>query len=677
LEDRLVLTGTATPTGLTPAQLLHAYGIDQIRFNQGTVAGDGSGQTIAIIVGGDNPDIAADVHGFDQQFGLPDPVLTRVAADGSTIYPPVNSTWVTESLLDVEWAHAVAPRAQILLVEADASQDATSFANFIAAVDYARKQPGVTVVSMSYAKTQFAAEVNSDSHFTTPAGHAGITFLAATGDRGTPAGYPAASPNVVGVGGTVLQVNLAGDYLGETGWNSSGGGLSTYEAQPGYQQGVVGQSATQRASPDVALDAGTAVSVYDIRNGAATPWGYVAGTSLATPLWAGLIALADQGRAASGLGSLDGPTQTLPALYQLPAADFHDITGGDNPSLAGPGFDLVTGRGSPIANLLVPDLVKFASSVTPPPAGNPNPNPPVLTYASSNPTSTTILGAFTGQPSTTYTLQFSTVSGQTTSPLAQATVTTDITGSVSLYVYVKDPVTPGLSVKATAADSQGNVSAASASVTVVQSPSGSVNDAFVAQVYLDLMHRPADPKGLANWVSFLNQGGARAQVIQGFLASPEYQIDVIKQLYLQVLHRTVDAPGLDNWVSYMQAGHSRWEVEASLLGSEEYFSLHGNSRDGFLQGIYQDVLGRAADATGKQTFLGALGTGQTAAQVAAVILTSPEADEDLVAANYLQFLHRPVESMGLNAWAQVLAKGMTAEQLIAGLMSSDEYLAAV
>ena len=159
----------------------------------------------------------------------------------------------------------------------------------------------------------------------------------------------------------------------ETGWGSglasdtrppggSGGGISAYEPQPAYQNGIVTQSEDMRTVPDVAMDAAgpSGAAVYDSYSGGiADPWYDMYGTSLAAPMWAGLIAIADQGRALQGLAPLDGPTQTLPAIYSLPASDFHDITVGNNGYEAGPGYDLVTGRGSPIANLLVPNLVDY------------------------------------------------------------------------------------------------------------------------------------------------------------------------------------------------------------------------------------------------------------------------------------------------------------------------------
>jgi hypothetical protein len=348
---------TAGPTGYTPTQVRHAYGFDQVSF--GGVAGDGRGQTIAIVDAYNDPSIANDLHQFDLAFGLPDPAFTRVNQSGGGQLPPASATWAVEITLDVEWAHAIAPAANILLVEANSSNNSDLFA----AVTWAARQAGVSVVSMSLGTPEFASESSFDGTFTTPAGHPGVTFLAAPGDAGAPASYPAASPNVIAVGGTTLSLNPSGSWVGEVGWSGGGGGLSAYEARPAYQQGVVTQGGG-RATPDVAYDAdpATGFPIYDTYNFPVTaPWAQYGGTSASTPQWAALIAIADQGRALAGLGSLDGPTQALPALYGLPSGDFHDITAGTSTGTphysAGPGYDLVTGRGSPVANLVIGGLV--------------------------------------------------------------------------------------------------------------------------------------------------------------------------------------------------------------------------------------------------------------------------------------------------------------------------------
>jgi subtilase family serine protease len=394
----------SAPVGLTPAQISRAYGIDQISFLGGAIAGDGRGQTIAIIDAFDNTQFVSstspgfnlsDLHQFDLAFNLPDPPsFLKLAGDGSTNYPiadPTGGEFAGETALDVEWAHALAPRANIVLLEADVSggfflgDDNLFKQELLSAVNTARRLPGVTAVTISFGFPEDANDPSLDSTFTTPAGHQGITFLASSGDDGAnfqidpfsgalvfqPVEFPALSPNVVGVGGTTLTVDAQGNYLNEIGWGNgqfsnrafglggSGGGFSQFEAKPFYQFAVTTPSTTQRTVPDVAFDADPAsgVAVYDsFSNPRETPWAEIGGTSFSSPAWAAIIAIADQGRALNGVGSLDGPTQTLPMLYQLPASDFHDITTGNNGFQAGPGYDLITGRGSPIAQLIVAGL---------------------------------------------------------------------------------------------------------------------------------------------------------------------------------------------------------------------------------------------------------------------------------------------------------------------------------
>jgi hypothetical protein len=367
----------------TPAQIRGAYGVSNILF--GGVAGDGTGQTIAIIDAFNNPSfvssndpnfLTSDLHRFDAQFGLADPpIFIKSNQSGSTTSFPSNDVgWGTEIALDVEWAHAMAPGACILLIEATSN----STANLFAGVNFARSVTGstfasfpnlppVTCVSMSFGSNEFSGETSSDSTFTTPAGHAGVTFFASTGDNGAPGGYPAFSPNVVAVGGTSLTVS-GNTWAGETGWSGSGGGISTQENKPTYQS-LVSQSATRRTIPDVAMDGNpnTGVAVLDsFSQGSAAPWIQVGGTSLSSPLWAGFMAIANQGRVSIGEATLDGRTATLPKIYAetsaagVGAADFHDVTSGNNGFAAGAGYDLVTGVGTPIGAGTIANLMDDA-----------------------------------------------------------------------------------------------------------------------------------------------------------------------------------------------------------------------------------------------------------------------------------------------------------------------------
>jgi hypothetical protein len=355
---------TSAPTGLTPAQMRHAYGVDQINFN-GT-AGDGTGQTIAIVDAFDQPNAASDLNAFSQQFGLPlmnqpgGPTFTKIAQDGSSNLPspaPItqSGSWGVEESLDIEWAHSIAPKANIVLVEASTDQ---TIGDLMAAVDEAAKYPGVSVVSMSWGdfERNLPGESSFDSHFVTPPGHIPVTFFASTGDSGQPGVYPAFSPNVVAVGGTTLNVDSSGNYISESGWSGSGGGISTQEAQPSYQSGKVPQSTTNRAIPDISMDADpqTGVPVYDSYDfGTSAPWAQFGGTSLASPMTAALVSIADQISMLQGGTTLDGRGNTLPDLYAMSASNFHDITSGNNGFAAGPGYDLVTGIGSPANSFAV------------------------------------------------------------------------------------------------------------------------------------------------------------------------------------------------------------------------------------------------------------------------------------------------------------------------------------
>jgi subtilase family serine protease len=355
---------SSNPTGLTPQQVSQAYGFNQIEFGSGSsqVAGNGAGETIAIVDAYDDPSIQQDLVTFDQKFGLPAPPSFTEQFVGGT-RPQGDTGWSQEISLDVEWAHAMAPAANIVLVEAQSA----SLSDLLSAVDVARNLPNVSVVSMSWGSSEFSSETSYDSHFTTPAGHIGITFIASAGDSGAPGVWPSLSPNVLAVGGTTLQVGSNGSYVGETAWSDSGGGVSRYESEPTYQQSA--QSYGARTAPDVAYDANpsTGFSVYDSYSG--DDWFTVGGTSAGAPQWSALIAIANQGR-----GSAGTLANAQADLYNLPSTDFHDITSGSNGYRAGPGYDLVTGLGSPIANLVVDGLL--GTSTTPSPTPTPTPTPP-------------------------------------------------------------------------------------------------------------------------------------------------------------------------------------------------------------------------------------------------------------------------------------------------------------
>ncbi len=366
--------------GYIPSQIAQAYGINQVSFNG--VQGDGAGTTIAIVDAYSSPTIATDLQAFDKEFDLPAPPSFRVVNQtGGSTPPTADPGWAGEITLDVEWAHATAPDASILLVEANSASDSDLYT----AVRYAEKQPGVVAVSMSFGNGEFPGETSYDTSTFSPTANPNLVFLASSGDTGAPVNYPSVSPNVLAVGGTNLTLTASNNYSHESGWGapgdgSSSGGISKYETQPSYQKGVVTQSTTMRTTPDVSLvaDPETGVDVYQTYgnpDAPSEPWEVVGGTSDASPQWAGLIAITDQGRALAGEKPLNN-TILMPELYSLPTtstgpaatADFHDILTGE--SLGTPnysaqkGYDLVTGIGTPIVNNLIPVLVGGSSTST-------------------------------------------------------------------------------------------------------------------------------------------------------------------------------------------------------------------------------------------------------------------------------------------------------------------------
>jgi hypothetical protein len=358
--------------GYSPAQIKQAYGVNQISFNG--VTGDGTGETIAIVDAYNDPTIASDLQAFDKQFNLPNPVFKVINQTGGTTLPsaPAPGSYssiagMTETTLDVEWAHAMAPGANIILVEANL----LTGPDLNAAIVTAGKQPGVVAVSMSFGGGEYPGEVSEDSKLFNSASTPDVVYVASTGDQGAPAGYPAYSPDVLAVGGTNLKTTSNGTYVSESGWGapgdgSSAGGISAYEIQPAYQKGVVTQSSVYRTTPDVSLvsDPQTGVAIYQTFPAKTGSWSVVGGTSDAAPQWAGLVAITDQGRALQGLAPYNNST-LMPEIYSL-TSDFNDITTGKSlgfPSYkCGPGYDLVTGIGTPIANQLIPALVGGGAS---------------------------------------------------------------------------------------------------------------------------------------------------------------------------------------------------------------------------------------------------------------------------------------------------------------------------
>ncbi|MGD0084545.1 MAG: S53 family peptidase [Acidimicrobiales bacterium] len=360
----------------SPQQLIKAYGWNSFRNR-------GKGETIVIIDSFQSPTLLQDVQLEDSTFDLPAPHLTIVAPQGLTPFDPTNGDmvgWSAEISLDVESAHAYAPAANIVLDLAKSDQDS----DILAATKYAIDNNLGDVISQSFGEAEACLLPNlavEEHHLFQKAVGEGITLVASSGDNGAAqpnctgtglvlsASTPASDPDVTAVGGTNVFLTNGGSWTGETAWNDgfgeSGGGLSSRYPTPDYQKKL---GAPSRAVPDVAYNAG-------VNGGILIAWGssgdgtgllfIFGGTSCGSPAWAALAAVADQ-QAGHRLGNLN------PTLYKLGegksySSDFHDITIGDNIESVGgystaPGYDLVTGWGTPKLASLMPALAAGSGS---------------------------------------------------------------------------------------------------------------------------------------------------------------------------------------------------------------------------------------------------------------------------------------------------------------------------
>jgi subtilase family serine protease len=356
--------GTGIGSTLSPADMLAHYSYLPANTT-------GSGQTIAIVDAPGSGNIASDLNTFSSYYQLPlcnasNPCFQKVDLSNGAAVSSRND-WAQEIALDVEWAHAMAPAAKLILVVAKSS----SMTDMMAAVNTAAEQPGVVAVSMSWGATEFSGETSAayDGLF---AKYPSIVFFASagdTGDNGSNQIYPAASPYVTGVGGTTIQKLGTPTAGSEVAWSRGGGGASLYEKMPVYQTRYLTNTTVgslnhgMRAIPDVAYDAdpnSSPVGVYV--NGA---WYAIGGTSVGAPQWAAIIARFAQDLQ-GGLPSLvRGNTGFNNLIYQAKIMNassdsFYDITSGSDATSrrtcalcsAVVGYDDVTGLGAPdVGNL--------------------------------------------------------------------------------------------------------------------------------------------------------------------------------------------------------------------------------------------------------------------------------------------------------------------------------------
>jgi subtilase family serine protease len=386
------MAASTTVTTYTPAQIRAAYGLPTLpastaNLTAAQAAQLGAGQTIYIVNAKHDPNIVAELAAFNAQFGLPSCTTRTLAANASlplaaasksgcelvvaytttagaltATAPAYDSGWATEIALDVQWAHATAPLARLVLIEAP---DA-SVASLSKAVALANRM-GAGVVSMSFGAGEGSWTSSYDNVFT----GAGMSYLAATGDDGMAVSWPSVSTRVLAVGGTTLSYSGSG-ARSETTWSGTGGGTSTHVALPSYQSGTVGGYA-KRAVADVAFNADPNSGQYValISPGTTTTrWISAGGTSLATPQWAGLLAIANAMRVASAKTVLGQPHaavyQQIGAVPAQYAAAFKDVATGSHGTCsncaAKTGYDTPTGWGTPNASALLQSLSGASTS---------------------------------------------------------------------------------------------------------------------------------------------------------------------------------------------------------------------------------------------------------------------------------------------------------------------------
>lgn len=313
----------AAYSGYKPEYIKNAYHLP---------ATGGAGATIAIVTAYNTSTIWSDLAVFCSTFNLTTPTADNLEIHNMSSNIAVDNNWSQETALDVEWAHAIAPQAKILLVQSTTN----SMSNLLSGIDYAKGRPDVVAISMSWGGDEPSNPSYYDSRLTS---NYGAVFFAASGDDGgadsdTNLCWPASSPRVVSVGGTTLNLNGDGSFVSETAWSGGGGGVSKYEAIPAYQQNY-GITGSYRSVPDVAYNANPSTGVPVYCRGT---WYKIGGTSAGSPQWAAIQAL---GMSASN-SNLYAKATAAYSTY------FRDITSGSNGYPTAVGYDLATGLGSPL-----------------------------------------------------------------------------------------------------------------------------------------------------------------------------------------------------------------------------------------------------------------------------------------------------------------------------------------
>ncbi len=366
----------------------------------------GQGQTIMIVDSFGSPTIRKDLAYFDHQWGIPDPPKLNEYRLGKWAFDKSNATqdgWAEETTLDVEYAHAIAPGATIDLVETPVAETegVTGFPQMMMAIKDVIDHEKVDVISQSFGATEntfpgFAsrnyASIDRLRYAFQDAAKRHVTVLAASGDSGATndkadgatlypfrvVAWPSSDPLVTSVGGTQLQLAQDGnkirpDQVWDDEYGAGGGGQSAVFARPGYQNGVSSVVGDTRGTPDISMSAAVSGGawIYQSFEPSGAGWEILGGTSEATPIFAGLVALASQ-QAGHPLGNLGHALYTLGAQSRLKNGPLNpgilDVTTGNNTfgNVAGyaarPGYDLASGWGTVDGARFVPALAQAAGA---------------------------------------------------------------------------------------------------------------------------------------------------------------------------------------------------------------------------------------------------------------------------------------------------------------------------
>ena len=277
----------------------------------------GGAKAIAIVDAYDYPTAFSDLQMFSAQFGLPAPTTANfhvVHATGTL--PKADSGWSLEAALDIEWAHAMAPQANIYLIESASN----SFVDLLTAVNVASNlvaKAGGGEVSMSWGGSEFSFERFYDGYFA----KSGVVYFAAAGDSAGTI-WPSTSPNVISAGGTSNSRDANGNLQAQLAWSSTGGGASKYESRPSYQSAISHVVGSKRGTPDVAADADPSTGVWVYNVPYCSGWCIVGGTSVAAPVWSGIVN-------AAGRFSTSSQVELSTIYSNLgKASDFTDIAQG-------------------------------------------------------------------------------------------------------------------------------------------------------------------------------------------------------------------------------------------------------------------------------------------------------------------------------------------------------------